>query len=102
MNPLHLLPRHYTLQEFLALEAASEQRHEYVEGKAFVTEYDTLAHNLTKSNLIAALRPEVRQLGGQVFSTSVQLEVQAGSCYLYPDVAVSCGPADRQDPYLLR
>jgi len=102
MSPLQLLPRRYTLQEFLALEAASEQRHEYIEGLVFVTERDMLAHNLTKSNLIAALRPGVRQRGGQVFSASVQVEAQAGSCYLYPDIVVSCDPADRRDPYIVR
>ena len=102
MSPLQLLPGHHTLPEFLALAAASEQRHEYIGGKVFVTEYDTLAHNLAKSNLITALRPAARQRGCQVFSTSVQLEVQPGSCYLYPDVMVSCDPADRHDPYLVR
>jgi len=102
MSPLQLLPRYYPLQAFLALEAASEQRHEYIEGAVFVTERDTLAHNLTKSNLIAALRPVVRQRDGQVFSASVQVEAQAGSCYLYPDVVVSCDPADRRDPYVVR
>ncbi|MGI4740951.1 MAG: Uma2 family endonuclease [Janthinobacterium lividum] len=99
---MHLLPRYYTLQEFLTLEAASEQRHEYIEGRVYATEYDTKSHNLTKNNLIAALRPGVRQRGCQVFSTSVQLEAQAGSSYFYPDVLASCDPADRRDPYLLR
>jgi Uma2 family endonuclease len=44
----------------------------------------------------------MRPRGYQLFSTSVQLEAQAGCCYLYPDVVTSCDPADRRDLYLLR
>jgi Uma2 family endonuclease len=92
----------YTLEEFLTLEASDEQRHEYLDGQVAVTEPDSLSHNLLKNNLMAILRLAVRPRGYQLFSTSVQLEVQAGCCYLYPDIVASCASADRRDPYLLR
>ncbi len=74
MNFICRLPHLYTLPAFRALEAGSERRHEYLDGSVVVTEPDALSHNLLKNNLVDALRRVVRPQGGQVFSTSIQLE----------------------------
>ncbi|HET9505066.1 MAG TPA: Uma2 family endonuclease [Hymenobacter sp.] len=102
MDFLCRLPHFYTLSAFWALEAASERRHEYLDGSVVVTEPDALSHNLLKGNLVDALRRVVRPWGGQVFSTSIQLEAQANRCYLYPDIIVTSDPADRLDPAVVR
>ena len=49
MDFFRFLPRLYTLEEFLTLEASGEQRHEYLEGQVVVTEPNSLAHNPLKA-----------------------------------------------------
>ncbi|QKG58022.1 Uma2 family endonuclease [Hymenobacter sp. BRD128] len=95
-------PRHYTLKEYFALQEKSAAKYEYVEGEAFAVGGASLAHNLIKGNLVAALRPPVRRQGGRVLDESVLLVVRANAFYTYPDVLVTLDPADRRDPYLVR
>ncbi len=95
-------PRHYTLKEYFALQEKSAAKYEYVEGEAFAVGGASLAHNLIKGNLVAALRPQARRLGGRVLDESVLLVVRANAFYTYPDVLVTLDPADRRDPYLVR
>jgi Uma2 family endonuclease len=95
-------PRHYTLKEYFALQEKNSAKYEYIEGEAFAVGGASLAHNLIKGNLVAALRPPVRRKGGRVLDESVLLVVRANAFYTYPDVLVTTDPADRRDPYLVR
>jgi Uma2 family endonuclease len=95
-------PRHYTLKEYFALQEKNATKYEYIEGEAFAVGGASLAHNLIKGNLVAALRPLVRRKGGRVLDESVLLVVRANAFYTYPDVLVTTDPADRRDPYLVR
>lgn len=49
--------------------------------------------------MIAALRPEARGNKCRVLDENVRLVVKEGKLYTYPDVLLSCNPADRHDPY---
>ncbi len=94
--------RRYSPEEYFTLEKKSEVRHEYVEGEVFAMVGTSVAHNLIKGNLIAGLRPGVRQRGCRIFDENVRLEVREKRYYTYPDVLVSCTSADFQDPYVVR
>lgn len=94
--------RRYSPEKYFTLEKKSEVRHEYVEGEVFAMVRTSVAHNLIKGNLIAGLRPGVRQRGCRIFDENVRLEVREKRYYTYPDVLVSCTPADFQDPYVVR
>ncbi len=94
--------RRYTPEEYFALEEQSEIRHEYFDGEIFAMAGGTKSHNLIKGNIMAALRAGVRQRGCRAYDESVRLAVQTDFYYTYPDVVVSCDPADRRDSYLVR
>jgi Uma2 family endonuclease len=96
------IQRRYTAEEYFALEARSEVRHEYFDGEVFAMAGGTKAHNLITQNMTLALRAGLRGKGCQVFMEDVRLAVHETFHYTYPDVVVSCDPADRRDPYLVR
>ena len=96
------IQRQYTVEEYFALEAQSEVRHEYFDGEIFAMAGGTKAHNLITQNITLALRAGLRGKGCQVFMEDVRLAVQDDFHYTYPDVVVSCDPGDRRDPYLIR
>jgi Uma2 family endonuclease len=96
------LPRQYTPEEYFALEARSEIRHEYFEGEVFAMAGGSKSHNVLAQNAALGLRASLRGRGCQVFIENVRLEAKEKKYYTYPDVMVSCDPTDRYDPYLVR
>ena len=92
----------YTIEEYFALEEQSEVRHEFFDGEVFAMAGGTKSHNLITQNITMGLRAAVRGRGCQVFMEDVRLAVQDDFHYTYPNVVVSCDPADRRDPLLIR
>lgn len=95
--------RRYTVEEYLALEEASDIRHEYYHGEIFPLDTPenkaggTKRHNLVVQNCVVALRNALRGRGCAAFAENVRVAVDEGEHYNYPDVVVSCAPADRTD-----
>ena len=94
--------RRYTPAEYFALEASSEERHEYFDGEVFAMAGGTKSHNLITQNFTMALRGSLRGKGCQVYMEDVRLAMQDDFHYTYPDVVVTCDPADRRDPLTVR
>ena len=102
MGRAELQTRYYTPAEYFALEKKSQMRHEYFDGELFMMAGASAPHNLVKGNMVAALRPGARTRGCRLFDENMRLEVAEGVHYTYPDIMVTCDPADRRDPYLVR
>ncbi len=94
--------RHYTPEEYFELETTSEVRHEYFEGEVFAMAGASKSHNVLAQNLAAGLRAALRGKGCQTFMEDVRLVMKENVHYVYPDVLVTCDPADRRDAYLVR
>ena len=86
--------KRYTVAEYMALEVRSDVRHEFFEGEVFAMAGASTRHNLLIGNCFLALRTGLRGSSCRVFTESVQLAVDHGRYYNYPDVAVTCAPAD--------
>ena len=88
--------RHYSVAEYMALEENSTVRHEFFEGEIFAMAGGTLLHNLLVLNSAFALRTGLRGSGKKcrVVAENVQLAVEKGHHYNYPDVMVICAPTD--------
>lgn len=102
MGQAELQERRYTPEEYFTLEESSEVRHEYFEGEVFAMAGASKSHNLLAQNLAAGLRVSLRGRGCQTFMEDVRLVVKENVHYVYPDVLVTCDPADRHDAYLVR
>ena len=88
--------RKYTVEEYMALEARSHVRHEFFEGEVFAMAGGTTKHNLLIGNCYSVLRAGLRGGPCRTFFESVQLAVEHGRYYNYPDVMVTCTPTDLQ------
>ena len=96
--------RHYTWEEYLAIEASAGpgERYEYWDGEVRpVHGYDDQGramagaepeHNQLKGNTEAALRQAMTPRGCRVFSSDQRVAVHASSRFVYPDVVVACRP----------
>lgn len=97
MGQPNLQPRHYTAEEYFALESTGEIRHEFFEGEVFAMAGKSLAHNIIVQNFVLTLRPALRGKRCQVAIETVQLAVEANRHYTYPDVVVSCDAQDQHE-----
>lgn len=90
-------------EEYLALEQQASTKHEYLDGVIYawhglVPEAiagGSRAHNQTIQNLVIALRLALGPGRCQIYASDLRLQVRARRAYFYPDVAVTCSPADR-------
>jgi Uma2 family endonuclease len=98
--------RRYTVEEYFALEEASNIRHEYYHGEIFPLDGPngpegmaggTKRHNRLVQNCVVALRNALRGRGCDIYSENVRVAVDEAAHYNYPDIVVSCDALDKQD-----
>lgn len=83
--------RRLSLEEYVALDRASDERWEYVGGEAFAMAGASPRHNAIVVNLTVALANALR--GGACFPLGSDQKVAtvATNAFHYPDVTVVCG-----------
>jgi Uma2 family endonuclease len=80
-----------TEAEYLALEAASETKHECVNGEAFAMAGGSPAHAIVAANLTGALGNALRGKPCVLASSDLRVHIPGTGMYTYPDVSVVCG-----------
>lgn len=84
-----------TFADYLAFDEASEVRHEWVGGRAYVMAGDSERHGLMTTLIAAALTPGALAAGCRPFQEGRRL--YADRAAYYPDVLIVSGPrADEQ------
>jgi Uma2 family endonuclease len=76
--------------EYLRVEEAARDRHEYVAGRSFAMAGAPMGHNEIVANLLITLGPTVKQAGCRVMAADMRVKVEALGNYYYPDVVVTC------------
>ncbi len=90
-----------TLAEFLAWEETQPERHEFLRGQVFAMVGARRVHGIVSLNIAAGLKALLRGSRCQVFTASMKLQV-AVDVLFYPDVFVTCDPADLRTDALFR
>lgn len=92
--------RHYSEDDYFAVEASSGIKHEFYQGEIFAMAGASLGHNHLGANVLTALRGAVRSQGCSAFGSDLRVKTPAG-LFTYPDIMVVCGPValslDRPD-----
>ena len=91
--------RHYTPEEYLALERAAEYKSEYYRGEIFAMAGAKLAHNLIAINLIRSLGNALDGGNCRVLSSDMRTKCPTG-LYTYPDASIVCGKPDLEDEHV--
>jgi Uma2 family endonuclease len=93
-------PTRFTKAEYLALERASDRKHELVGGAIIATAGARPPHHMIAANVTAALVVLARPRGCAVTTSDQRVHVPATGLYAYPDVTVACGERryDESDP----
>ena len=82
--------------EYLAWESEQEGKHEFLGGEIFAMVGASDRHVTIALNLASAIRECLRGGPCRVYMSDMKLRVEAVDAWLYPDVIVTCDPADHQ------
>jgi Uma2 family endonuclease len=81
----------YTIEEYLEMENASDQKHEYYQGEIFAMAGVKMPHNHITSNLSTRLGIVLMGKSCKPFGGDTRVHIQKNSLFTYPDVTVICG-----------
>ena len=85
----------WTEDEYLALEADSEQKHELINGEVVAMAGGSVAHNLLGAQLARCLGNALFGRRCLVLSSDQRVMVAETGLYTYPDLTIVCGSPHR-------
>jgi Uma2 family endonuclease len=92
--------RHYSLDDYFAIEADSPLKHEYFQGEVFAMAGASIEHNEIAANVLVDLRTKRRGTNCRAYGSDLRIHTPSG-LFTYPDGLVVCGKvetlADRPD-----
>ncbi|MCC5841270.1 MAG: Uma2 family endonuclease [Opitutales bacterium] len=93
-----------SVEEYIEGEKVSEIRHEYIGGAVYAMSGGSEAHNAICLNLASALRQHLRGKPCKAFMADMKLRLSIAEddIFYYPDVFVTCDPADNEKFYKTR
>jgi Uma2 family endonuclease len=94
-EPAHSI--HYSWADYLALEASSNVRHEYLGGQIYGMAGGTPEHAALKAAFTGLVFPQIRGGPCRAYDADLRVRVLQTGLATYPDVTVVCGASER-DP----
>jgi Uma2 family endonuclease len=94
-SPAHGI--HYTFLDYLALEASSNVKHEFLDGQIYGMAGGTPEHAALKAAITGLLFAQIRSGPCRAHDADLRVRVLDTGLATYPDVTVVCGPSAR-DP----
>ncbi len=82
--------RHWTVDEYLAYEAETEIKHEYIDGEIYPTTGGTGNHSSITINATVAIGIQLRRSDCSLHSSDMRIKVGPYR-YVYPDLSAVCG-----------
>jgi Uma2 family endonuclease len=101
MSVAYKLP--ITAAEYLERERGADSRHEFLDGRVYVLSGDSLRHNQIAGEVALSVKAHLRGGPCRTFIETVKVQIcyDLGEAYYYPDVVVTCEPAD-DDSHVVR
>lgn len=88
--------------EYLAWEAQQSDKHEYLNGEVFAMGGAARRHGTVACNLLVELDARLENTPYRIFMADMKIEVATASAFFYPDVLVTCDPADLRAEQVMR
>ena len=79
-----------TYEEYLAFEAGSDTKHEWLRGEVFAMAGGTPEHAGLAASVVGELRASLRDRPCRVFSSDLRIKIAATGLSTYPDASVIC------------
>ena len=81
----------YSIEEYLQMEEASDEKHEYYQGDIFAMAGAKVPHNIISVNLIKLLGQKLKGKSCEPFNSDQRIYIPQNSLFTYPDISIICG-----------
>jgi Uma2 family endonuclease len=86
-------------EEYLEMERASEEKHEYYNGEVFTMSGATIRHNSIVTNINGIIIPFLKGKNCKIFGSDLRIHIPVNTLYTYPDLSIICGKPETTDIY---
>jgi len=80
-----------SIEEYLEMENAALEKHEYYTGEVFAMSGAKMPHNEIAGNLFAALHNKLRGKKCRPYNSDQRIHITANTLFTYPDISIVCG-----------
>ncbi|MDQ6844110.1 MAG: Uma2 family endonuclease [Bacteroidota bacterium] len=80
-----------SIEEYLWMENASMEKHEYYQGEIFEMPGAKMPHNKVSKNLLGTLFGKLKGKKCQPYGRDVRIHIQGNTFFTYPDISIICG-----------
>ena len=81
----------YSIEEYLQMENAAVEKHEYYKGEIFAMSGAGNRHNIISINIIVSLGNSLKGKSCQPFGSDMRIHIPQNTLFTYPDISVICG-----------
>lgn len=81
----------FSIEEYLSMEEASPEKHEYYRGDIFAMSGPKIPHNIIARNLLGELITKLKGKKCQPFGSDQRIHIASNTLFTYPDMSVICG-----------
>lgn len=85
-------PKTYTIEEYLAMEEKSAEKHHFINGEIIAMPGAKPIHNLISANIITQLNIELDKKNKEYFvlTSDTKIHIPRTNSFIYPDAVVIC------------
>jgi Uma2 family endonuclease len=83
--------RKFTIQEYLEMEEADEDKHEYYQGELFAMSGSKVPHNIIAGNVYGELKQKLKGKSCRPFNSDQRIHIPQNTLFTYPDISIICG-----------
>lgn len=80
-----------SIEEYLEMENASLEKHEYYKGEVFAMSGAKVPHNEICTNLLVALALKLKGKKCKPFGSDMRIHIPSNTLFTYPDISIVCG-----------
>ena len=80
-----------SIEEYLEMENASIEKHEYYKGEVFAMSGAKVPHNTISSNLSGILYNKLKGKKCKPYGSDQRIHIQSNTLFTYPDISIICG-----------
>ena len=90
MNEPALKYNNISPDEYLAVERAALEKHEYYQGEVFAVSGASLQHNVIFSNLFTDIGNKLKGKSCKPYGSDLRIHIPKNTLYTYPDISIIC------------
>ncbi len=81
----------FTVEEYLEMENASDEKHEYYQGEIFAMSGAKQEHIVVSVNLLTSLKNNLKGKPCRPHNNDMRVYIPQNTLFTYPDVSIVCG-----------